>query len=133
MIYQYIMCTNTCSCTMIYHRIPVSRGLFAMSYSPLHVLFHISITSPFQVNGRHCQLTSEAWLQNMDRHESRVRELLRQTYPPGELGGSHKAKSIGMSMLRMIAYIIIYIYIGQPVAGLKRGAGGGRCTEGAGN
>ena len=37
-----------------------------------------------QVNGRHYQLTSEAWLQNMDRHEERVRELLRQTYPPGE-------------------------------------------------
>ena len=134
MIYQYIMCTNTCRCTMIYHRIPVSRGLFAMSYSPLHVLFHISITSPFQVNGRHYQLTSEAWLQNMDRHESRVRELLRQTYPPGELGGSHKAKSIGMSMLRMIAYIIIYIYIYWPARSwLKTWAlGGGRCTEGAG-
>ena len=36
-----------------------------------------------EVNGRHYQLTSEAWLQNMDRHASRVRELLRQTYPPG--------------------------------------------------
>eukprot|EP00913_Durusdinium_trenchii_P025557 g23988.t1 len=43
----------------------------------------LTLRRHWHVNGRHYQLTSEAWLQNMDRHASRVRELLRQTYPPG--------------------------------------------------
>ncbi|CAJ1407384.1 unnamed protein product [Effrenium voratum] len=43
----------------------------------------LTLRRHWHVNGRHYQLTSEAWLQNMDQNEARVRELLRQTYPPG--------------------------------------------------
>jgi cyclopropane-fatty-acyl-phospholipid synthase len=35
------------------------------------------------VNGRHYQQTAEQWLQNMDRHESEIREIFRATYGPG--------------------------------------------------
>jgi len=37
----------------------------------------------WHVNGRHYQLTAEAWLQNTDKHASRVKELLKEAYSPG--------------------------------------------------
>lgn len=66
----------------------MARYFFAGGTMPsADLLFYfqddLTLRRHWHVNGRHYQLTSEAWLQNMDRHESRVRELLRQTYPPG--------------------------------------------------
>ncbi|CAK9029835.1 (S)-coclaurine N-methyltransferase (TfCNMT) [Durusdinium trenchii] len=66
----------------------MARYFFAGGTMPsADLLFYfqddLTLRRHWHVNGRHYQLTSEAWLQNMDRHASRVRELLRQTYPPG--------------------------------------------------
>jgi cyclopropane-fatty-acyl-phospholipid synthase len=40
----------------------------------------LQIAKHWQVNGRHYQETSEAWLRNMDRHGAAVMEIFRKTY-----------------------------------------------------
>lgn len=45
----------------------------------------LRIDRHWRVNGSHYQRTSEAWLQNMDREEVRIRPLLAATYGEGEV------------------------------------------------
>ena len=40
----------------------------------------LSIENHWRVNGQHYQKTAEAWLANMDAHESEIRPLFAQTY-----------------------------------------------------
>ena len=42
----------------------------------------LSIENHWRINGTHYQKTAEAWLANMDAHESEIRALLAETYGP---------------------------------------------------
>ena len=45
---------------------------------------HLKLRKHWRVNGRHYQLTSEAWLQRMTARKEEVMEILKETYPAGE-------------------------------------------------
>ncbi len=50
----------------------------------LHFQDRFQIESHWQVDGRHYQKTSEAWLQNMDRNKLKIIPLLKETYGESE-------------------------------------------------
>lgn len=41
---------------------------------------HVRLKEHWQVSGRHYQLTSEAWLRNMDSHRAEIMPILERTY-----------------------------------------------------
>jgi cyclopropane-fatty-acyl-phospholipid synthase len=45
---------------------------------------HLSIEQHWHVNGTHYGKTSEAWLQNMDKHKSEIMPLFEKTYGAGK-------------------------------------------------
>jgi cyclopropane-fatty-acyl-phospholipid synthase len=55
-----------------------SDGLLLYFQRDLRLLEH------WQVSGRHYQLTSEAWLANMDRHRAEIMPIMEATYGRGE-------------------------------------------------
>eukprot|EP00931_Biecheleriopsis_adriatica_P069584 TRINITY_DN4340_c0_g1_i1.p1 TRINITY_DN4340_c0_g1~~TRINITY_DN4340_c0_g1_i1.p1 ORF type:complete len:888 (+),score=219.88 TRINITY_DN4340_c0_g1_i1:98-2761(+) len=66
----------------------MARYFFAGGTMPsADLLFYfqrsLRLVKHWHVNGRHYQLTAEGWLQNTDRHATRIKELLRETYPAG--------------------------------------------------
>jgi len=66
----------------------MARYFFAGGTMPsADLLFYfqrnLQLIRHWHVNGRHYQLTAEGWLQNTDKHAERIKELLRETYPPG--------------------------------------------------
>jgi len=66
----------------------MARYFFAGGTMPsADLLFYfqrsLRLKKHWHVNGRHYQLTAEGWLQNTDKHAARVKELLREAYPPG--------------------------------------------------
>jgi cyclopropane-fatty-acyl-phospholipid synthase len=50
----------------------------------LHFQDDVCLVERWRVNGSHYQKTSEAWLQNLDRHRDAVRAVFSSTYGPGE-------------------------------------------------
>jgi cyclopropane-fatty-acyl-phospholipid synthase len=66
----------------------MARYFFAGGTMPsADLLFYfqrsLRLKKHWHVNGRHYQLTAEGWLQNTDKHAARVKELLKEAYPPG--------------------------------------------------
>lgn len=66
----------------------MARYFFAGGTMPsADLLFYfqrnLRLVKHWHVNGRHYQLTAEGWLQNTDKHATRIKELLRETYPAG--------------------------------------------------
>lgn len=55
-------------------------GVMPSDHLLLYFAEHLTIEKHWHVNGTHYQQTSEAWLQNMDRHEREVRPILASTY-----------------------------------------------------
>jgi cyclopropane-fatty-acyl-phospholipid synthase len=67
----------------------MSRYFFTGGQMPsdrLLTLFQddLSLVDHWRVNGWHYALTSEHWLENMDRHKSEILELFRKTYGNGQ-------------------------------------------------
>jgi cyclopropane-fatty-acyl-phospholipid synthase len=50
----------------------------------LHFQDRIRLREQWLVDGRHYHLTSEAWLNNMDRHRDELMPLFAQTYGAGD-------------------------------------------------
>eukprot|EP00928_Gymnodinium_smaydae_P043269 TRINITY_DN2902_c0_g2_i2.p1 TRINITY_DN2902_c0_g2~~TRINITY_DN2902_c0_g2_i2.p1 ORF type:complete len:883 (-),score=202.46 TRINITY_DN2902_c0_g2_i2:277-2871(-) len=66
----------------------MARYFFAGGTMPsADLLFYfqrnLRLVKHWHVNGKHYQLTAEGWLQNTDKHQKRIKELLRETYPAG--------------------------------------------------
>lgn len=55
-------------------------GVMPSDHLLLYFADHLSIEKHWHVDGTHYQQTSEAWLQNMDRHEQEIRPILASTY-----------------------------------------------------
>jgi cyclopropane-fatty-acyl-phospholipid synthase len=47
---------------------------------------HLEVTSQWDWNGRHYQRTSEAWLENLDAHRSKILPILQATYGKANAG-----------------------------------------------
>jgi cyclopropane-fatty-acyl-phospholipid synthase len=63
----------------------IAKYFFTGGVMPSEDLFtrfteHFQIEEQWRVNGKHYQKTSEAWLQNMDKHKSRIIPILKATY-----------------------------------------------------
>ncbi|UTW46259.1 class I SAM-dependent methyltransferase [bacterium SCSIO 12696] len=59
-------------------------GLMPSADTLLYFQDHLTIEDQWLVNGSHYQKTSEAWLDNMDRHRKEITELFEQTYGEGQ-------------------------------------------------
>ena len=67
----------------------MARWFFTGGIMPsLDLLGHfqkdLELTESWFIDGTHYEITSEAWLQNMDAHLDEVRSLFRQVYGPEE-------------------------------------------------
>jgi cyclopropane-fatty-acyl-phospholipid synthase len=63
----------------------MARHFFTGGQMPAHNLLarfqdDLRLGQEWKVNGRHYQRTAELWLENMDRHEPRIREIFREVY-----------------------------------------------------
>lgn len=68
----------------------MAKYFFTGGQMPSDDLFYhfqddLKIADHWVVNGQHYQLTSEAWLKNMDAHREEILPLFAETYGPGEV------------------------------------------------
>ena len=59
-------------------------GLMPSADTLLYFQDHLTIEDQWLVNGSHYQKTSEAWLNNTDRHRKEITELFEKTYGEGQ-------------------------------------------------
>ena len=62
-----------------------SGGIMPSDDLLLYFQNDLSLAKHWQVDGRHYQKTSEAWLQNADRHKERIFEIFKRVYGPDQV------------------------------------------------